>query len=88
MDAYKQPEGKRIYRDLSQSVLKGTFSKGIEHILFPKEIIKERFSKNLFPTNQNSSPKKRIKEAAPTYGNWEKFMLNNSKNEMVHKKLK
>ncbi len=88
MKAYKQHEGHKLYRDLSQSVLKGTFSKGVQHILFPKEVNSERFKKNLFPSNKNNSSKKRIKEPAPTYGNWDKFMLNNAKNEMVHKKLK
>jgi len=88
MKAYKQHEGHKLYRDLSQSVLKVTYSKGFKHILYPKEVNSERFKKNLFPSNQNNSSKKRIKEPPPTYGNWEKFMLNNSKNEMIHKKLK
>lgn len=83
----KQSENKSVtYKDLSKSVIyRGALNTINNNKVASNQTlnVKEsyRFDNGLYLGTALDTMKKKFKQTAPTYGNWEKFMLNTLRQE-------
>ena len=82
------------YKEFSNSVLKTldltsrTLKKNVSKAILNNEKKPNyRFDNGLYLGVNVDTTKKKFKEATPSYGNWEKFMLNNLRQERVNSSI-